>query len=169
MHKDHVEAVMDVDYSPTGREFVSGSYDKTVRIFPSNHAHSREVYHTKSMQRVMCVQWSADSKYLLTGSDEMNIRVWKANASEKLGPMRPRERSSLQYAEKLKEKYAAHPEIKRIARHRHVPRHVYNARKELRTIHESHKRKEANRRAHSKPGEVPFVLPKKKHVLGEDQ
>jgi len=26
VHKDHVSAVLDVDYSPTGREFVSGSY-----------------------------------------------------------------------------------------------------------------------------------------------
>lgn len=25
---------MDVDYAPTGKEFVSGSYDKTIRIFP---------------------------------------------------------------------------------------------------------------------------------------
>lgn len=46
---------------------------------------SREVYHTKRMQHVMCVKWSADSKYILCGSDEMNIRLWKANASEKLG------------------------------------------------------------------------------------
>ena len=34
-HKDHVSAVIDVDYSPTGREFVSGGYDKTLRIFNS--------------------------------------------------------------------------------------------------------------------------------------
>ena len=33
--------MLDVDYSPTGREFVSGSYDKTVRIFPVNRGHSR--------------------------------------------------------------------------------------------------------------------------------
>lgn len=33
VHMDHVEAVVDVDYSPTGREFVSGSYDKSIRIF----------------------------------------------------------------------------------------------------------------------------------------
>lgn len=45
----------------------------------------REVYHTKRMQHVICVKWSADSKYVLSGSDEMNIRLWKANASEKLG------------------------------------------------------------------------------------
>ena len=45
----------------------------------------REVYHTKRMQRVVCVRWSLDDKYILSGSDEMNIRVWKAHASEKIG------------------------------------------------------------------------------------
>ncbi|XP_057809854.1 uncharacterized protein LOC131026403 isoform X2 [Salvia miltiorrhiza] len=29
VHKDHVSAVMDIDYSPTGREFVTRSYDRT--------------------------------------------------------------------------------------------------------------------------------------------
>ena len=32
---------MDVDYSPTGREFVSAGYDKVVRIFPVDKYHSR--------------------------------------------------------------------------------------------------------------------------------
>lgn len=43
VHKDHVGAVMDVDFAPTGKEFVTGSYDKTVRIFPADRGHSREV------------------------------------------------------------------------------------------------------------------------------
>lgn len=42
---------MDVAYSPTGKEFVSGSYDRTIRIFNIQSAKSREVYHTKRMQR----------------------------------------------------------------------------------------------------------------------
>jgi len=46
-----VQAVVDVDYSPTGREFVAGSYDRSVRIFPYNGGHSREVYFTRRMQR----------------------------------------------------------------------------------------------------------------------
>ena len=46
-----LQAVMDVDYSPTGREFVAGSYDRSVRIFAYNGGRSREVYHTKRMQR----------------------------------------------------------------------------------------------------------------------
>lgn len=36
VHMDHVGAVIDVDYSPTGKEFVSGSYDKTIRIYESH-------------------------------------------------------------------------------------------------------------------------------------
>lgn len=52
-----------------------------------------------------------------------------------------RERMSLNHAEKLREKFAHHPQIRRIARHRHVPKHVYNATKEHRIIVESKKRK----------------------------
>lgn len=169
VHIDHTSAVIDVDYAPTGREFVSGSYDKTVRIFESLKGHSRDVYHTKRMQRLTCVKWSLDNKYILTGSDEMNIRMWKAKASEKLGILKPRERTALNYAEALKEKFSAHPQVKRIARHRHVPKHIVNAQKEIKTIREKNNRKEANRRAHSKAGSVPFVPERKKHVVKEDE
>ncbi|ENN72947.1 hypothetical protein YQE_10418, partial [Dendroctonus ponderosae] len=157
VHMDHVAAVTSVEYAPTGKEFVAGSYDKTIRIFECDHGHSRDVYHTKRMQRLTCVHWSLDNKFIISGSDEMNIRIWKARASEKLGPLRPKERNALQYAEALKCKFASHPEIKRIKRHRHVPKHVYNAQRELRTIKEKEKRKEANKRAHSRKGTVPHV------------
>ncbi|CAH1994538.1 unnamed protein product [Acanthoscelides obtectus] len=43
VHMDHVSAVTYVDYAPTGKEFVSGSYDKTIRIFEAGKGHSREV------------------------------------------------------------------------------------------------------------------------------
>lgn len=85
VHKDHISAVISLDYSPTGQEFVSAGYDKTIRIFPTFSRRSREVYHTKRMQRLTDILWSADSKYLISSSDEMDIRIWKANASEKLG------------------------------------------------------------------------------------
>ncbi|XP_004929492.1 DDB1- and CUL4-associated factor 13 [Bombyx mandarina] len=169
IHMDHTSAVIDVDYAPTGREFVAGSYDKTIRIFQNDKGHSRDVYHTKRMQRLTCVKWSLDNKYVMSGSDEMNIRMWKARASEKLGVLKPRERQALNYAEALKEKFATHPQVKRIARHRHVPKHILNAQKELRTIREKTKRKEANRRAHSKKGTIPVVSEKKRHVVKEDE
>lgn len=37
------------------------------------------------MQHLTSVIWSLDNKFVLSASDEMNIRIWKANASEKLG------------------------------------------------------------------------------------
>lgn len=83
--------------------------------------------------------------------------------------LKPRERAALRYSESLKEKFASHPKIKRISRHRQVPRHIYNAQKELRTIKDRMKKKEANRRAHSKPGEVPHVPERKKHVIKEQK
>lgn len=169
VHMDHVSAVLDVDYSPTGKEFVSGSYDKTIRIFPLERGRSREVYHTKRMQRLTCVLWSNDSKYILSGSDEMNIRLWKAKASEKMGLLSYRERSNLNYSEQLKQKFGHFDQVRRIARHRHVPKHVYNAKKETQAMMESQKRKEANRRAHSKPGTVPYVSERKKHIISEDE
>lgn len=94
IHHDHVGAVLSVAYSSTGREFCSGSYDKTVRIWQTSSGRSREVYdyialfdyryHTRRMQRIFCVNFSADARFVLTGSDDTNIRIWKAQASAPL-------------------------------------------------------------------------------------
>jgi WD repeat and SOF domain-containing protein 1 len=51
IYKAHVAAVMSCDWSPTGTEFVSGGWDRTVRIWQEGKGHSPEVYHTKRMQR----------------------------------------------------------------------------------------------------------------------
>ncbi|XP_031548836.1 DDB1- and CUL4-associated factor 13-like [Actinia tenebrosa] len=165
VHMDHVSAVLDVDYAPTGQEFVSGSFDKSIRIFERHGGHSREVYHTRRMQRVFCVRFSADSTYVLSGSDETNIRIWKANASQKLGALAPREKEAFAYSARLKERFKHHPRIRRIQRHRHVPKAIYKAALEKRIMSESQKRKDENRRLHSKPGTVPRVAERKKQVV----
>ncbi|XP_053697742.1 DDB1- and CUL4-associated factor 13 [Sabethes cyaneus] len=169
IHGGHVSAVTCVDYAPTGREFVAGSYDKTIRIFDSHKANSRDVYHTKRMQHVTSVGWSLDNKYIFSGSDEMNVRIWKARAAEKLGALQPRERQAFKYNEALKEKFAAHPQIRRIAQHRHVPKVVYKERQKLQTVKQKIKRKEENVRQNSKPGKVPYVAETKKKVLREEK
>ena len=157
---------MDVDYSPTGRELVSASYDKTIRIFPSKGpGHSREIYYTKRMQRVFGVKWSLDAHYIISCSDETNIRLWKANASKKIIVTNYRERTSLEYKAKLREKYKHHPQIKRIAKHRHIPRQLYHAREEKRSAIDRGQRKQNNRIMHSKPGSVELVAERKKPVL----
>ncbi|KAJ3100475.1 rRNA-processing protein sof1 [Phlyctochytrium planicorne] len=163
--KDHVSAVMDVDYSPTGTEVLSGSYDKTIRIYRASDGHSRDVYHTKRMQKVFCVKFTMDSKYVLSGSDDGSIRIWKAEASAKIGAMSPREQNALDYAKSLKERYKHMPEIKRIDKQRHIPKDIISVSKKKRVMIESRKRKEDNERKHSAPGTVPFKVERKKNIL----
>lgn len=154
VHKDHVSAVLSVDYSPTGQEFVSGAYDKSIRIFSRDKGHSREIYHTKRMQRIFSVLWTSDAKYVVSGSDETNVRIWKADASEQMGTKAARQSSAIKYAAAVKKRFEHHPEVKRIARHRHVPKPIYSAKRQKTEMEAAMKRKTANRRKHSKPGTV---------------
>lgn len=167
VHKDFVSAVMDVDYSPTGREFVAGSYDRSVRIFAFNGGHSKEIYHTKRMQRVFAVRFSGDGTYIFSGSDDMNVRIWKANASEQLGTLLPREKQKNAYNKALIERHKHMPEIKRIVRHRHLPAALYKATKMRRTMEDSERRKNNNRIAHSAPGAIKVKAARKKKVVTE--
>ena len=67
------------------------------------------MYHTKRMQRVFAVRFSGDGSYVFSGSDDMNVRVWKANASEQQGTLLPREKHKHAYNAAL------------IERHKHLP------------------------------------------------
>ncbi|XP_020100861.1 DDB1- and CUL4-associated factor 13 isoform X1 [Ananas comosus] len=167
VHKDHVSAVMDIDYSPTGREFVTGSYDRTIRIFKYNGDHSREIYHTKRMQRVFCVKYSCDASYVISGSDDTNLRLWKARASEQLGVLLPRERRKHEYQDALKERYKHLPEVKRIMRHRHLPKPIYKAATLRRTMIDADKKKEQRKRAHSAPGSITVEPFRKRRIITE--
>lgn len=151
----HVSAVIDLDYSPTGQEIVTAGYDRSLRIFNAREGHSRDIYHNRRMQRLFCVRYSNDSKYVLSGSDDGNIRIWKAQASEQLGVKNHRQAEALSYNAKLLDKYKHMPEVARIANHRQIPKEI---RLRTRIDHEhrqAEKRKEDNRRKHSRPGSVP--------------
>ncbi|KAH1093341.1 hypothetical protein AAZX31_14G063000 [Glycine max] len=167
VHKDHVSAVMDVDYSPTGREFVTGSYDRTVRIFQYNGGHSKEIYHTKRMQRVFCVKFSGDGSYVISGSDDTNLRLWKAKASEQLGVILPRERKKHEYHEAIKKRYKHLPEVNRIARHRHLPRPIFKASALMRVMADAKRRKEEKRKAHSAPGSITTQPLRRRRIIKE--
>ncbi len=41
---------------------------------------SAQVYHTARMQRVFAARFSGDGAYVFSGSDDMNVRVWKVRA-----------------------------------------------------------------------------------------
>lgn len=169
VYKGHVAAVMSVEFSPTGEKLVSGSYDRSVRLWDRQKGHSEDIYHTKRMQRVFSVAWSADNNYVLSGSDDGNVRLWRAKASARQGIKSAALRQKLQYDEALKERYKHMPEIRRIARHRHVPKVVKKAgeikNEELKAI----KRREENERRHSKKGQVRRQAEREKMILAREQ
>lgn len=168
VHKDHVAAVMSVDYSPTGQEFVTGSYDKTIRIFPYTVGKSREVYHTKRMQRVFAVNFSLDGSYVVSGSDDGDVRVWKSERSRPLKPLFHNEKEKVQAAEKLIERYQGLPEVRRIAKKRHLPGHVKSMQNTKAIMKNSQRRKERNVRRHTKPKNLQKrIADRKKNVIRE--
>lgn len=61
--------------------------------------------------------FTADARFVLSGSDDGNVRVWKARASEKLGVIDARERAAIEYRDSLKERWRFDPEVNRISRY----------------------------------------------------
>lgn len=164
---------MDIDYSPTGAEFVTGSYDKTVRIFRTDTTNykAREVYHTKRMQRLFSVKFSGDARFVFTGSDDHSIRIWKANRSEPLRNLSRKEDKALQYNEKLIERYKEMEEVRRIDQKRHIPRLILKDAQIQQEQREAIDRREKNRLRYStKKGtkiEKPTAM--RKHFLNVEE
>lgn len=113
--------------------------------------------------------FTPDNNYVLSGSDDGNIRIWRTNASSRSGIKSARQRQKLEYDQALIQRYSHMPEIRRIKRHRHLPKAVYKAaqikREELAAI----KRREENVRKHSKKGTMPRRSEREKMILATEQ
>ncbi|KAL0479656.1 DDB1- and CUL4-associated factor [Acrasis kona] len=173
MHSGHTNAVMDIDYSPTGSEFVTGSYDKTIRIFKTDTTNykSRELYHTRRMQRIFSVKFSSDSRFVFSGSDDHAVRIWKTNRSEPLRNMSIKEEKTLQYNKKLVERYKHMEEVRRIDQRRHVPKLVLKDAKILQDKREASDRRQRNQEKYAmkKGSKIEKPVAMKKHFLREEE
>ncbi|KAF9510891.1 hypothetical protein BS47DRAFT_1373223 [Hydnum rufescens UP504] len=167
IYKGHVAAVMSCDWSPTGTEFVSGGWDRTLRIWNEGDGRGSEAYHTKRMQRVFSTIYTGDARFVLSGSDDGNLRLWKAHASEKLGIIGGRERAAREYRTKLREKWKYDPEVGKIERRRHMPKSIYNTSKLKQTMLDAQRVKEERRRKHSRAGETKPKAERRKVVVAE--
>lgn len=107
---------------------------------------------------------------MLSGSDDGNVRLWRANASDRSGVKSARQRSKLEYDQALVKRYSHMPEIRRIKRQRHLPRPIKKAGEikndELAAI----KRREENMRKHtSKANLKPRQSEREKMILTHEQ
>jgi WD repeat and SOF domain-containing protein 1 len=169
IYKGHVGGVMGCDWSPTGEELVSGSWDRTVRLWKRDTGKSRDVYHTKRMQRVFDVTFTPTADFVLSASDDGNVRIWKTNASQKLGPISTKERAAMEYRQKLVEQWSSEKHVRQIAERRHLPASVHNTQKLKREMLEARKVKEDRRRKHTRAGKEKPKAERKKAILKEQK
>jgi len=167
IYKAHVAAVTSCDWSPTGTEFVSGGWDRSVRIWKEGVGKQPEVYHTKRMQRVFSTIFTADARFVLTGSDDGNVRIWKAKASDKLGVIDARERAAMEYRDSLKERWKTDAQVGKVSRSRHLPKPVYKAAQLKRTMLDAKRVKDERRRKHTRAGDSKPKAEKKRVVITE--
>lgn len=160
---DH--SVLSCDWSPTGREFVSGAYDRTVRLWTAGQGKAVDTYHTQRMQRVFSTIFTLDSRFVLSGSDDGNVRIWKSKASQKLGTMSSKELGKMEYRDQLREKWKDVGDVNKVERHKHVPKAIHNASRLRREMDSADKRKEGNRRRHA-PRNRPSEKPKSERTKG---
>ena len=99
------------------------------------------------MQRLFVTRYSADARFVITASSDMNVRVWKADASAPLKPMSAAERRAFNYRRKLQRRFAHTPEIRKLSRAR-VPKPIYVAMKHRQEMERAERRRTANFNAH---------------------
>lgn len=169
VYTDHLGPVTSVNFSPNGKQFVTGSYDATIRIWDWENIKSRDCYHTHRMQRVYSVCISPDGKFALCGSEDMNIRIFKTKANEELRVMNKKETKAQEYQEKLLKKWKYAPEVSSIAEKQNLPKKLFNLRKHRAAMLAAEQRKAISRMAHSADPEAAKPVPLRQKRVVEDQ
>lgn len=143
---------------------MTGSFDKTMRVFESEGSKSTQVYHTKRMQKVSSVCWTIEGGYLLSGSEETNIRIWKSDPSRKIGPVNKREERVINYRKKLVDKFKFARRVRELKK-THVPKYIVTEQRKRQIMSESRHRKMINIEANNNPDYVDQKKEKEKKLI----
>jgi WD repeat and SOF domain-containing protein 1 len=113
------------------------------------------------------VAYSSDAQFVLSGSDDTNIRVWKSAASKALGLEKGRDERKKHYMTAVQNKFSHMPEIKRIAGDKPVPKGIKKARQIAHVQRSSERRKTDNKKRHHREDDSEVVPERKRAVLKE--
>jgi WD repeat and SOF domain-containing protein 1 len=61
--------------------------------------------------------FTSDANFIVTGSDDGQMRIWKAKASSRLGVVNARERAAMEYREKLVERWEVDKGVNKVLRY----------------------------------------------------
>ena len=78
----HTSYVSSVAYSPDGRHIVSGSDDKTIRVWNATTGQCVAGPFQGHTEWVNSVAYSPDGKHIVSGSWDSTIRVWNATTGQ---------------------------------------------------------------------------------------
>ncbi|TFK61453.1 WD40 repeat-like protein [Pluteus cervinus] len=81
----HSYSVSSVVYSPDGRYLVSGSYDKTVRIWNATTGQPLGKPFQGHNDSVQSVAYSPDGRHVISGSYDRTVRIWDATTGQTVG------------------------------------------------------------------------------------
>jgi len=81
----HTGYVWSVAYSPDGRCIISGSHDKTIRIWDAKTGTAIGEPLEGYADHLRCVASSPDGKHIISGSADSTIRIWDAKTGAAIG------------------------------------------------------------------------------------
>ena len=74
-----------VAFSPDGHRIVSGSDDKTVRLWDADTGQPIGAAADRPHRAVSSVAFSPDGKRIVSGSDDKTVRLWDADTGQPVG------------------------------------------------------------------------------------
>ena len=84
--KGHDDCVQSVAFSPDGSRIVSGSYDKTIRVWDASTGIEMLPPLRGHDDYVRSVAFSPDGSKIVSGSFDKTIRVWDASTGVEMLP-----------------------------------------------------------------------------------
>ena len=78
-------SVWSVAYSPSGHHIISGSSDRTIRIWDAETSTAVGNPLEGHTDRVLSVAYSPDGRHIVSGSDDLTIRIWDAETGASVG------------------------------------------------------------------------------------
>ena len=81
----HTAGVLSVAFSPDGRHIVSGSSDKTIRVWDAQTGDQVGNPLQGHTDWIRSVAFSPDGRHIVSGSSDKTIRVWDAQTGGKVG------------------------------------------------------------------------------------
>ncbi len=136
----HTKNILDLSFSPSGNKIVSGSADCTIRVYSLPNSNNNDnnsnnlVYYNQRMGMVNGVTFSNCNNFIISGSDDGSLRLWKSHPNNPDRVLNFREKKSRVKNENLKNAFKGVSELRRIRNHVFLPKGLKNEIKQKREM-----------------------------------